>query len=73
MLHAELKSKIRKLWDKFWSGGISNPLQAIEQKTNNKSNSKTYKLFIHDNLNMIPGDPTGLPDESFRLISGGSV
>lgn len=31
MLHQELKSKIRKLWDKFWSGGISNPLQAIEQ------------------------------------------
>ncbi|MFA5953332.1 MAG: class I SAM-dependent DNA methyltransferase [Candidatus Pacearchaeota archaeon] len=31
MLHAEFKSKIRKLWDKFWSGGISNPLQAIEQ------------------------------------------
>ncbi len=31
MLHADLKSKIRKLWDKFWSGGISNPLQAIEQ------------------------------------------
>lgn len=31
MLQPELKSKIRKLWDKFWSGGISNPLQAIEQ------------------------------------------
>src|SRR3989338_1037962 len=31
MLHSELKSKIRKPWDKFWSGGISNPLQAIEQ------------------------------------------
>lgn len=31
MLHQELKSKIRRLWDKFWSGGISNPLQAIEQ------------------------------------------
>jgi type I restriction enzyme M protein len=31
MLHQELKSNIRKLWDKFWSGGISNPLQAIEQ------------------------------------------
>jgi len=31
MLQQELKSKIRKLWDKFWSGGISNPLQAIEQ------------------------------------------
>ncbi len=31
MLDPNLKSKIRKLWDKFWSGGISNPLQAIEQ------------------------------------------
>jgi type I restriction enzyme M protein len=31
MLDTELKSKINQLWDKFWSGGISNPLQAIEQ------------------------------------------
>lgn len=31
MLHPTLKSQINKLWDKFWSGGISNPLQAIEQ------------------------------------------
>jgi type I restriction enzyme M protein len=31
MLDAELKSKINLLWNKFWSGGISNPLQAIEQ------------------------------------------
>ncbi len=31
MLAAELKSKINALWDKFWSGGIANPLTAIEQ------------------------------------------
>jgi len=31
MLDAELKSKINQLWDKFWSGGISNPIVAIEQ------------------------------------------
>lgn len=31
MLDAELKSKINQLWDKFWSGGISNPITAIEQ------------------------------------------
>jgi len=31
MLEAELKSKINALWDKFWSGGIANPLTAIEQ------------------------------------------
>ncbi len=31
MLDSELKSKINLLWDKFWSGGISDPLQAIQQ------------------------------------------
>ncbi len=31
MLDSQLKSKINQLWDKFWSNGISNPLQAIEQ------------------------------------------
>ena len=34
----ELKNKIDQLWDKFWSGGISNPLTAIEQIT--------YLLFM---------------------------
>ncbi|MFF2092137.1 N-6 DNA methylase [Paenibacillus sp. NPDC058174] len=33
-----LKSKIDQLWNKFWSGGISNPLTAIEQIT--------YLLFM---------------------------
>jgi len=31
--NSELKSLIDKLWNKFWSGGISNPLTAIEQIT----------------------------------------
>lgn len=31
MLETELKSKINQLWDKFWSGGISDPLVAITQ------------------------------------------
>jgi type I restriction enzyme M protein len=34
----ELKNKIDQLWNKFWSGGISNPLTAIEQIT--------YLLFM---------------------------
>ncbi len=34
----ELKGKIDQLWNKFWSGGISNPLTAIEQIT--------YLLFM---------------------------
>ena len=31
MLTQTIKSLINQLWDKFWSGGISNPLSAIEQ------------------------------------------
>ena len=30
-LAPELKSKVDALWDKFWTGGLSNPLDAIEQ------------------------------------------
>lgn len=31
MLDATLKSQIRKLWDRFWSGGLTNPIEAIMQ------------------------------------------
>ncbi len=33
MLVGELKSKVDRLWDEFWSGGVSNPLTVIEQIT----------------------------------------
>lgn len=38
MLNLEIKSKIDRLWDSFWSGGISNPLTVVEQIS--------YLLFI---------------------------
>jgi type I restriction enzyme M protein len=31
MLNASIRSRVDALWDKFWSGGIANPLTAIEQ------------------------------------------
>lgn len=31
MITGELKSKIDKLWEEFWTGGITNPLTVIEQ------------------------------------------
>lgn len=34
MLTGALKSKVDSLWDSFWSGGISNPLEVLEQITN---------------------------------------
>lgn len=36
--NTELKNTIKQLWNKFWAGGISNPLTAIEQIT--------YLLFM---------------------------
>lgn len=33
MIAGELKSKIDRVWDAFWSTGISNPLEVIEQMT----------------------------------------
>lgn len=33
MLSSKLKTDIRTLWNRFWSGGIANPLTAIEQIT----------------------------------------
>jgi len=38
MLTGELKNQIDRIWDAFWSGGISNPLEVIEQIT--------YLLFL---------------------------
>ncbi len=33
MITGQLKSKIDKLWEEFWTGGITNPLTVIEQIT----------------------------------------
>lgn len=38
MISGELKNKIDKIWETFWTGGITNPLEVIEQFT--------YLLFI---------------------------
>lgn len=33
MITGELKSQVDKIWNSFWTGGISNPLTVIEQFT----------------------------------------
>lgn len=38
MITGELRSKVDKIWETFWTGGITNPLEVIEQFT--------YLLFI---------------------------
>ena len=47
MLTGELRSQVDKIWDAFWSGGISNPLEVMEQIT--------YLLFLRrlDDLQIL--------------------
>jgi type I restriction enzyme M protein len=33
MITGELKNQVDKIWEAFWTGGISNPLTVIEQFT----------------------------------------
>ncbi|MFR9752273.1 type I restriction-modification system subunit M [Nocardia sp. 004] len=60
MITGELRSKIDRLWDAFWSGGISNPLEVIEQIT--------YLMFLRRLEQLQTGKErkatrTGLPIE----------
>ncbi|WP_053636782.1 type I restriction-modification system subunit M [Streptomyces sp. XY152] len=58
MITGELKSKVDRVWDAFWSGGISNPLEVMEQIT--------YLLFIRrlDELQTVKDKMArrGIPD-----------
>jgi len=61
MITGPLKSKIDKLWEEFWTGGITNPLTVIEQITflmyarmldmneqaDEKRSARTGKTFNH--------------------------
>jgi len=38
MLTGELRNQVDTVWNSFWSGGIANPLEVIEQIT--------YLLFL---------------------------
>ncbi len=61
MITGELKNKVDSLWEIFWTGGITNPLDVIEQMT--------YLMFIRDlddadNIHIKEAVMLGLPYES---------
>lgn len=79
MITGELKNKIDSLWEIFWTGGLTNPLDVIEQMT--------YLMFIHDlddtdNVHAKESAMLGLPYQSIfttkvqlgdRIIDGGQL
>ncbi|WP_406826258.1 N-6 DNA methylase [Pedobacter sp. KACC 23697] len=65
MDNQEIKSKVNELWDKFWSGGLSNPIDAIQQIT--------YLLFmkqLDENDQKREGDATFLEKEYKSIFEG---
>lgn len=79
MITGELKNKIDSLWEIFWTGGLTNPLDVIEQMT--------YLMFIHDlddtdNIHAKESAMLGLPYRSIfttevqlgdRIIDGAQL
>lgn len=66
MLNTALKSSIGRLWDKFWSGGISNPLTAIEQIS--------YLLFMKrlDEMDVKKRQDAEFTGEAYKSLFGGN-
>ena len=75
----ELKSKVDSVWDDFWAGGISNPLEVMEQLTyllyikgldeeQTRNERKAARLDAAlDNPTFPEGnDPKGRPYEDLR-------
>lgn len=65
MLNTTIKSSIDRLWDKFWSGGISNPLTAIEQIS--------YLLFMKrlDQMDLKKIQDAKFTGEAYKSIFAG--
>ncbi len=65
MLNTTIKSSIDRLWDKFWSGGISNPLTAIEQIS--------YLLFMKrlDQMDLKKKQDAEFTGEAYKCIFAG--
>jgi len=58
MLTGELRNKVDQVWNAFWSGGIANPLEVIEQIT--------YLLF----LRALDSDQTREDNTKTKKTSG---
>lgn len=64
MITGELKGKVGRVWDAFWSGGIANPLEVIEQIT--------YLLFLRrlDDLDILAENKARRTGKPEKLLFG---
>ena len=67
MITGELKNKIDSLWNTFWTGGLTNPLEVIEQMT--------YLMFIRDldDMDNLRAREAAMLDLPYKSIFAGDV
>ncbi len=79
MVTGELRNQVDQVWDAFWSGGISNPLEIIEQityllflrrlddlQTLEENKSTRLKLPIAHRIFPAGNDKSGMPYDNYR-------
>jgi len=79
MVTGELRNQVDQVWDAFWSGGISNPLEIIEQityllflrrlddlQTLEENKSTRLKQPIEHRIFPAGNDKSGMPYNNYR-------
>jgi type I restriction enzyme M protein len=79
MVTGELRNQVDQVWDAFWSGGISNPLEIIEQityllflrrlddlQTLEENKSTRLKQPIEHRIFPAGNDKSGMPHNNYR-------
>jgi type I restriction enzyme M protein len=62
MINSEIQDKVKDLWNKFWSGGLANPIDAIQQIT--------YLLFMKQ---LDENDKKRIDNAKFLKVSYSSL
>ncbi len=83
MINGELRIKIDKLWEEFWTGGITNPLTVIEQITflmfirlidmNETLEEKKANRLGIERVGLFDGDAKNLRWQNFKNLTGSEM
>ena len=68
MITGELKSKIDSIWEIFWTGGLTNPLDVIEQHRLEVESCAQREVVSHARVDARAGLETHLLHLEHRLL-----
>ena len=85
MITGSLKNQVDRVWDTFWSGGISNPMDVIEQFTyllfirqlderqNEIDQKKLIGITVHEEENIFTDDQDDLRWKNLMQIGDPTI